>query len=164
MHRLGGEPFHDIAHRVVRERLKAKNLSVKQLADELHVNYRSFLYRITPERKLPADILPGLCRVLEDYTLLDVLEEQVNRVAFTMPVIDEPNCAQDLKVVQKLVKEVGDALQVLAETLEDHIVEDWELQKTLPALDDVIRECVRLKAWLCERHRRDETARRSAVC
>ena len=39
--------------------------------------------------------------------------------------------------------------------MEDGIVEAHELDETLPELDDVIRECARLKHWLQRRHRAD---------
>ena len=54
--------------------------------------------------------------------------------------------------MQKLAKEVGEALQQLAETLEDGEVEDEELERTIPELNDVIRECVQLEHHLRERN------------
>jgi hypothetical protein len=45
--------------------------------------------------------------------------------------------------------------RAISQTLEDGIVERHELNETLPALDDVIRECVRLKHWLERRHQKD---------
>jgi len=99
---------------------------------------------------MPAEKLPDLCRILGNFKLLDALEEQAGRVAFVVPQ-NEPLASADVIAVQRLVKEVGGALQCLAETLEDHIVEEQEVQKTVPQLEDVIRECVRLQYWLRER-------------
>jgi len=39
--------------------------------------------------------------------------------------------------------------------LEDGIVTEAELRKTIPELDDVIRECAHLKHWLEQRWRAD---------
>jgi hypothetical protein len=55
---------------------------------------------------------------------------------------------------------VGEALEVLASTLEDGIVTEAELKKTIPELDDVIRECAHLKHWL--EHRWHKDGRRKA--
>ena len=108
-----------------------------------------------------AEKLPHLCRILDDFTLLDHLEKQAGRVAFTAPNLDGPLAVDEVIAVQRLVKEVGEALQSLAETLKDNVVEDWEVEKTIPELDDVIRECVRLKYWLRERSRMDRQKTKS---
>jgi hypothetical protein len=60
-----------------------------------------------------------------------------------------------------IVKEVGEALDALAITLEDGIVEKHELESTVPEIDDVIRECARLKHWL-EAHYRADLARKTS--
>jgi len=66
---------------------------------------------------------------------------------------------EDVKAIQGLIKEVGEALESLAETLEDGIVEKHELEKTIPELDDVIRECARLKHWLHYHYRADHSVK-----
>jgi hypothetical protein len=98
------------------------------------------MYWLERERKFPAELLPKLCVELGDYELMDILECQAGRVAFRVPNISPRTCISDLKATQRLIKEVGDALEVLAATLEDGIVKEAELKKTIPELDDVIRE------------------------
>ena len=150
------EPFHLIAQRIVDEKKRASKLGPKEMAGMLNVSHQTFLRWLrNGEYHMPAEKLPEVCRILDDFTLLDLLEEQAGRVAFTVPDIREPLAADDVIAVQRLVKEVGEALQSLAETLEDHIVEDWEVKKASPKLDDVVRECVRLKYWLRARSRAD---------
>jgi hypothetical protein len=80
-------------------------------------------------------------------------------VAYSLPKIDNIAKMEDLKAIQGLVKEVGEALGSLAQTLEDGIVEKHELDKTIPELEDVIRECARLKHWLYDRYQADHTAK-----
>ena len=72
-----------------------------------------------------------------------------------VPDIEEPLLREDLITVQRLVKEVGQALQSLANTLADHVVEDWEVKETIPKLNDVICDCTRIKHWLRMRSRED---------
>jgi len=79
-------------------------------------------------------------------------------VAFSTVHQSEHTTAGDIHAVQRLVREVGHALDELAKTLDDGIVETHELDRTIPELDDVIRECARLKHWL--QHRRDSDAKR----
>jgi hypothetical protein len=149
------EPFHATLCRVVQNRTRALGTSPPKLAAILGPDYRSFMYWLEGQRKFPAELLPKLCRELEDYELLNRLETEAGRVAYRIPEIAHLHNTGDVRVVQRLVKEVSDALQELANTLEDGIVEKHELDKTVSELDDVIRECAHLKHWLGERHQAD---------
>lgn len=142
------EPFHASLSRIVQTRTAALETTPPKLADKLGHNYRGFMYWLEGERKFPAELLPALCLALGDFELLDILERQAGRVAFRVPTISPHLGVSDLKVTQRLVREVGEALEVLAATLEDGIVTEAELKKTIPELDDVIRECAHLKHWL----------------
>jgi len=153
------EPFLLALDRVVRRRAKEKQKSLHELAQTLGPNYRMFSYWLNGQRKFPADILPHLCNELEDYELLDVLEQQAGRVAYSVPKIDVLPKIEDVRAVQRLVKEVGEALNSLAKTLEDGVVEKRELDETIPELDDVIRECAHLKHWLQEHYRADHSVK-----
>jgi len=153
------EPFLLALDRVVRRRSKEKQVSLRELAQTLGPNYRVFSYWLNGQRKFPADLVPHLCNALEDYEPLDVLEQQAGRVAYHIPKIEALPKMEDVKAIQRLVKEVGEALQSLAVTLEDGIVEQHELDKTIPELDDVIRECAHLKHWLREHHRADHSVK-----
>ena len=156
-------PTHDVFlvtfDRVVRGRTKQMGISCRDLADKLGPHHRSFSYWLEGQRKFPADLVPQLCAILDNYELLDLLEQQVGRVAYPIPKIDKLPKMEDVRAIQGLVKEVGEALESLAETLEDGIVEKHELDKTIPALDDVIRECARMKHWLREHHAADHSVK-----
>jgi len=153
------DPFLLALDRVVRGRAKDKQLSLSDLAKQLGPHYRMFSYWLDGQRKFPADLLPKLCLALENYELLDLLEHQVGRVAYPLPKIDKLPKIEDVRAVQGLVKEVGEALQSLAKTLEDGIVEKHELEETVPQLEDVIRECARLKHWLYEHYEADHSVK-----
>jgi hypothetical protein len=53
-----------------------------------------------------------------------------------------------LVAVSHLISEVGEALESVAETLADGIVEESELRITIPKLEAVIQECASLKYLL----------------
>ena len=149
------EPFHLIVQRIIDEAKGTSKVSPKSIAQDLKVSHQTVLRWLRNDKyHMPAEKLPDLCKILGNFKLLDALEEQAGRVAFVVPE-KGPLASGDVIAVQRLVKEVGGALQCLAETLEDHVVEDWEVEKTVPELEDVIRECVRLQYWLRERSRAD---------
>ena len=149
------QAFHEILSRVVQNRTRELGTSPPKLAAKLGPDYRSFMYWLEGERRFPAELLPKLCMELEDYELLDTLEHEVSRVAYRIPDITHLRELHDVRAVQRLVMEVGEALNEMARTLEDGIVEKHELDRTVAELNDVIRECAHLKHWLEARHRKD---------
>jgi len=87
---------------------------------------------------------------------LDVLESQAGRVAFKIPDPQETS-EKEFLVISKLMKDVGSALESIANTLADGIVEESELNATVPKLEAVIRECASVKyllETLCKEGRR----------
>jgi hypothetical protein len=120
---------------------------IRLLAQQLGTNYRSLMYWLRGERQLPAHLLPRMCVLLKNYEALDFLESQAGRVAFKLP---EPDITleRELVVVSHLIREVGEALQSVAETLADGVVEESELRTTIPKLEAVIQECASLKFLL----------------
>lgn len=145
---------------IVESALRPKNpsrdwkrpMAVKTLADELGVGYQSLAYYLSARNNIPAFILPDICKALNNYAPLDVLEERVGRVAYHVPLQSGESIAKDdLRAVQRLVKEVAEALDALSDILADDWVEERELERTKPQLKDVIRECVRLEHWLEQR-------------
>jgi hypothetical protein len=120
---------------------------IRLLAQQLGTNYRSLMYWLRGERPMPAQLLPQICLLLNNYEALDFLESQAGRVAFKLP---EPNITleKELVAVSRLIREVGEALESVAETLADGIVEENELRTTIPKLETVIQECASLKYLL----------------
>jgi hypothetical protein len=120
---------------------------IRLLAQQLGTNYRSLMYWLRGERQFPAHLLPHMCVLLNNYEGLDFLESQAGRVAFKLP---EPNITleKELVAVSHLIREVGEALESVAETLADGIVEENELRTTIPKLEAVIQECASLKYLL----------------
>ncbi len=120
---------------------------IRLLAQQLGTNYRSLMYWLRGERQFPAHLLPKMCLLLANYEALDFLESQAGRVAFKLP---EPDMTLEREVVavSHLIREVGEALESVAETLADGVVEDSELRTTIPKLEAVIQECASLKYLL----------------
>ncbi len=105
------------------------------------------MYWLRGECQFPAHLLPRICLLLSDYEARDFLEGRAGRVAFKLP---EPNITleKELVAVSHLIQEVGSALESVAETLADGIVEENELRTTIPKLEAVIQECASLKYLL----------------
>jgi hypothetical protein len=127
-------------------------VAVKALADDLGVGYQSLAYYLSARNNIPAYLLPDICKALGDFAALNALEERAGRVAYQIPhQTGESIAKDDLRAIQKLVKEVAEALESLSNALKDDKVEKRELESTKPQLNDVIRECVRLTSWLEQR-------------
>ncbi len=154
-------PFYETLRRVVGTAIQDRSgrhpgFGTAEIAKELGIgrrNFQHYMERGAGMRHCPAQLVPALCRVLRNDELLDVLERAAGRVAFRPPARDAVD-RSDVQAASGLVREVGRVLQRLAETLDDGVVEATELSTVLPALDDVIRECVTLKAWLDIKHSR----------
>jgi hypothetical protein len=105
------------------------------------------LYWMRGDRHLPAYLLPRICTLLRNYEPLDLLESQAGRVAFKIPDPKQTS-EEEFKAISNLIKDVGVALESIANTLADGIVEEDELKTTIPKLEAVIQECASLKYWL----------------
>jgi hypothetical protein len=120
---------------------------IRLLAQQLGTNYRSLMYWLRGDRPIPAYLLPQICSLLGNYEPLDFLESQAGRVAFKIPE-PKPTVEQEFLAISNLIKDVGSALESVANTLADGIVEEHELSATVPKLDAVIQECASVKYLL----------------
>jgi len=146
-------PSDDLATLISRVVEAKAEYDVRLLAQQLGTNYRSLMYWMRGERHVPAHLLPQMCMLLNNYEALDFLESQAGRVAFKLPKPDI-DLEKELAAVSNLIREVGEALESVGETLADGIVEDRELKVTIPKLEAVIRETASLKYLLEELARR----------
>lgn len=131
---------------------------IRLLAQQLGTNYRSLMYWLRGDRPLPAHLLPRLCALLGNYEALDFLESRASRVGFKIPDPRTP-LEKEVVAVSRLIKEVGEALQSVAETLADGVVEGRELKNTIPKIDAVIQECASLRYLLEDLRKRRKKAR-----
>src|SRR5215467_4262890 len=120
---------------------------VRLLAQQLGASYRSLMYWLRGDRHVPAYLLPRICVLLGNYEALDLLESQAGRVGFKIPDPKQTS-GEQFQAVSALIKDVGEALESIANTMADGVVEDRELEVTIPKLDAVIQECASLKYWL----------------
>ncbi len=137
-------PTNDISSILSRVVESKTEYDTRLLAQQLGTNYRSLMYWLRGEQPLPAHLLPRMCVLLDNCEVLDFLESQAGRVAFKLP---DPNVTleKELVAISNLIKEVGEALESVAETLADGVVEENELRLTIPKLEGVIQECASLK-------------------
>ena len=117
------------------------------LAQQLGTNYRSLMYWLRGDRPIPAELLPRICVLLKNFEALDVLESQAGRVAFKIPD-PQQTTEKEFLVISNLMKDVGAALESIANTLADGVVDEYELNNTIPKLEAVIRECASVKYLL----------------
>src|SRR5712692_1382974 len=140
-------------HSVLSEVVEAKaEYDVRLLAQRLGTHYRSLMYWLRGDRHLPAYLLPRICVLLRNYEPLDLLESQAGRVAFKIPDPKQTS-EEEFKAISALIKDVGAALESIANTLADGVVEESELNTTIPKLEAVIQECASLKYWLENLHK-----------
>ena len=141
---MPGDDLASILSRVVETKAE---YDIRLLAQQLGTNYRSLMYWLRGDRPVPAHLLPRMCSLLGNYEALDFLESQAGRIAFKIP---EPHITleKELVAVSHLIKEVGEALESVAGTLADGVVEDNELRRTIPKIEAVIQECASLKYLL----------------
>ena len=141
---MPGDDLASILSRVVETKAE---YDIRLLAQQLGTNYRSLMYWLRGDRPVPAHLLPRMCSLLGNYETLDFLESQAGRIAFKIP---EPHITleKELVAVSHLIKEVGEALESVAGTLADGVVEDNELRRTIPKIEAVIQECASLKYLL----------------
>jgi Phage regulatory protein CII (CP76) len=140
-------PADDLASIMSRVVETKAEYDIRLLAQQLGTNYRSLMYWLRGERPLPAHLLPKMCTLLKNYEGLDFLESQAGRIAFKLPDPDI-TLERELVAVSHLIREVGEALESVAETLADGVVEESELRTTIPKLESVIQECASLKYLL----------------
>ena len=141
---MPAKTLHAVLSQVVETKAE---YDVRLLAQQLGTNYRSLMYWLRGERHLPGYLLPRICTLLGNYEPLDLLESQAGRVAFKIPD-PKPTSEEEFKAISNLIKDVGVALESIANTMADGIVEDEELKATVPKLEAVIQECASLKYWL----------------
>jgi hypothetical protein len=133
---------------VLSQAVEAKaEYDTRLLAQQLGTNYRSLMYWLRGERSIPAELLPRICILLGNFEPLDILESEAGRVAFKIP---DPQQATDKEflIIANLMKDVGAALESIANTLADGVVEESELNYTIPKLEAVIQECASVKYLL----------------
>jgi hypothetical protein len=147
---MPAKALSDVLSRVVEAKAE---YDVRLLAQQLGTNYRSLMYWLRGDRFLPAYLLPRLCTLLGNYEPLDLLESQAGRVAFKIPDPKQTS-EEEFKAISALIKDVGEALESIANTLADGVVETRELSITIPKLEAVIQECASLKYWLESLHKR----------
>jgi hypothetical protein len=117
------------------------------LAQQLGTNYRSLMYWLRGDRPIPAELLPRICVLLKNFEALDILESQAGRVAFKIPEPKQTS-EKEFYLISNLMRDVGAALESIANTLADGVVEESELNATIPKLEAVIRECASVKFLL----------------
>jgi hypothetical protein len=136
--------LHNVLSQIVEARAE---YDTRLLAQQLGTNYRSLMYWLRGDRPIPADLLPQICLLLKNFEPLDILESRAGRVAFKIPDPKQTS-EKEFQVISNLMKDVGSALESIASTLADGVVEEYELNATIPKLEAVIQECASVRYLL----------------
>jgi hypothetical protein len=127
-------------------------VGMKDLAGRIGVHYQTFIRWPKGTRPIHAHKLALLSNQLNDMTLLDWLESQVGRVAYTpVPTPSRGDTRWILEVLQ-FIKTIAEALEDLCGEAGTGRVDKDQIQRTLAKLDGVIRECLRLKGWVNQQY------------
>lgn len=147
------DQFRDVVRRVLYD--PDKNFDPRLVANRLGVAYRVLMHWIgdDPTRRFPAELIPKFCKVVGNFEALDYLEHQVGRLAFEIPAAEQVS-DQDVRNTHMLMKETTEAIGALLKTFEDGFIEEREARHTIAELDDVIRQCVRVRYWLEQQTKR----------
>lgn len=133
---------------VLSQMIEAKaEYDLRLLAQQLGTNYRSLMYWLRGDRPIPGELLPQICLLMKNFEALDLLESQAGRVAFKIPDPQQTS-EKEFYIISNLMKDVGVALESIATTLADGVVEESELNATIPKVEAVIRECASVKYLL----------------
>ena len=127
-----------------------------QVSELLHRDVsKEMLDKYTSEsaegHRLPAELVPALCRVTQRPDLLQVLAEAAGYavVPLPAPAAVSPSGSQILDVaVRKLAKELGELAREVEETLADGVMTERERAACRQELRDVIRVAVTMEAQL----------------
>lgn len=141
---MAGKTLSTVLSQVVEAKAE---YDTRLLAQQLGTNYRSLMYWLRGDRPIPAELLPRICVLLKNFEPLDILESQAGRVAFKIPEPKQTS-EKEFYLISNLMRDVGSALESIANTLADGVVEENELNATIPKLDAVIRECASVKYLL----------------
>jgi hypothetical protein len=141
---VSGKTLPNVLSQIVEARAE---YDTRLLAQQLGTNYRSLMYWLRGDRPIPAELVPQICILLKDFEPLDLLESQAGRVAFKIPDPQQTS-EKEFLVISNLMKDVGSALESIANTLADGVVEESELNATIPKLEAVIQECASVKYLL----------------
>lgn len=80
--------------------------------------------------------------------VLDMIEDSLGRVAFQIPIPVKGDMLPVMAMVGAMSKEFGESIQDMAAALADGHITRKEAQKCMKEIWDVVKECVKLWAYL----------------
>ncbi len=139
--------FRDVLRGVLDD--PARSLDQRLIAHRLGTDYRQLRYFVSrdEERHLPAEMVVPLCEAVNDFRLLDFLELQAGRLAFSIPDSRQPK-ASDITELHKMLEDAIEAVRAGSASMRDDIVDEAEAYIVMEKLDIVIRHCVRFRYWV----------------
>lgn len=127
----------------------SKAIDQNLLASRLGISYRQLRYFVSGdgERRFPLDLVVPFCQLLNDFRLLNHLEEQAGRIAFRLPANRRPGAA-DISDLHQLLEESMEAVKTASASMRDDFVDSSEASLIISDLDVILRHCIELRYWL----------------
>ena len=141
---MAADDVSSIVSRVVENQGRIRH---SLLAQQLGTNYRSLMYWLRGDRPFPRICCREFAFFSATMKRSIFWSARPGRVAFKLPDPKLP-LDQEFFAVSRLIRDVGEALESVADTLADGVVEESELRTTIPKLEAVIQECASLKYLL----------------
>jgi hypothetical protein len=130
------------------KRYPIKNLIDKVDPDKSESTLRGELNR-QPGHKLALSTSIKIIQITKDYSPLDVIEEMMGRVAYTIPKPEPGDTVKNIAALMAaLARECSDNLIALSNAVEDGRIDKREAQKCLKEINDMIKLSVKAKAYL----------------
>lgn len=114
----------------------------KAIAEELSKPYTTFMREINPNdqgAKFGVTELVSVTRITNDFTALDYIEHQLDRVAFKVPTA-LPSHREINKEINATIKEFSELLQGVTDSMEDGRVTNRELDRCRKEAYDLIQQ------------------------
>lgn len=130
--------------------IAAKNHPIKALASDLGKGESTLRNELTqqPGYKLGLVTAIQIIKMTDDIKPLDRIESFFGRVAFDLPKPEPGNMRPCMEFVGKLSKEFSEVIEEMATALLDGVMTGKEAKRCLNETCDLIKACVKLKAYL----------------
>jgi len=127
-----------------------KTAGVGWVADEVNLAESTLRSQLNRQERHKLGLVTAIkiLKYTKDLRPLDQIERILGRVAFRLPEHYTGSLPELSQMVGTLTKEFGEQMQCMGKAMEDGKVDRAEARKCKIELDDVLKACIKLKAYL----------------
>jgi hypothetical protein len=128
----------------------AKRYPIKALCDEIGKGESTLRNELTQQEGYKLGLITTILimRKTGDLEALDRIEAMFNRAAFLLPAPDQEDVLPVMRIAADMAAEFGESLKALGDGMKDGRLTGKEAERCLKENMDLIKACVRLKAYL----------------